>query len=438
MIPENDKIKRAVVLGGGGSRGAYQVGCWRAMEEAGMDYHVVTGTSVGALNGGMMVQRRLDDAWKIWSGLDVSRILTDMPDPDDTLKTLQTFAGRFIKEGGADFGPLETLAKQVMDEDRIRASGIDYGIVTVDLTTRKPVELLLGEMPQGSVADYMLASATCFPAFRPKELDGSLYIDGGYYDNLPVNLALRSRVAVDEVWAVNVEGPGLIRKPETALPVHTVRCHWDLGNFLSFDNALINRDMALGYNDMRRRLGTLDGVNYSFQKGEAAFLEVCCADRLLAMMTTQKSLNLLREALQGFAEERLAGLMQERAGSAALNRGDAVLAAAEWAGEALDVDPEPVYTLEAFNRALTARTAALRDSGPGDMLEELRSGGVLPLVGRLKSMASGAQVLLARELLRRTAAREIPAAAEALCLALPKTYLAALYLFLIEPETALS
>ena len=47
---------RAVVLGGGGARGAYEVGVWQAMAELGMDYQVVTGTSVGALNGALMVQ----------------------------------------------------------------------------------------------------------------------------------------------------------------------------------------------------------------------------------------------------------------------------------------------------------------------------------------------------------------------------------------------
>lgn len=40
-------LKRAVVLAGGGSRGAYQIGVWQALRELGIEYHIVTGTSVG-------------------------------------------------------------------------------------------------------------------------------------------------------------------------------------------------------------------------------------------------------------------------------------------------------------------------------------------------------------------------------------------------------
>ena len=50
--------KTAIVLAGGGSRGAYQIGVWKALREMGIDYQLVTGTSVGALNGVLMVQQK--------------------------------------------------------------------------------------------------------------------------------------------------------------------------------------------------------------------------------------------------------------------------------------------------------------------------------------------------------------------------------------------
>ena len=58
--------KRAVVLGGGGSRGSYQIGVWQAMLELGLEYHVVTGTSVGALNGALMAQREFEAAYDLF------------------------------------------------------------------------------------------------------------------------------------------------------------------------------------------------------------------------------------------------------------------------------------------------------------------------------------------------------------------------------------
>ena len=45
-------MKRAIVLSGGGSKGSYQIGVWKALRKLKIDYQIVTGTSVGALNGG--------------------------------------------------------------------------------------------------------------------------------------------------------------------------------------------------------------------------------------------------------------------------------------------------------------------------------------------------------------------------------------------------
>jgi NTE family protein len=45
-----------IILEGGGARGAYQVGVWKALRKLGIDYCGVAGTSVGALNGAMMVR----------------------------------------------------------------------------------------------------------------------------------------------------------------------------------------------------------------------------------------------------------------------------------------------------------------------------------------------------------------------------------------------
>ena len=61
--------KTAIVLAGGGSRGAYQIGVWKALREMGIDYQLVTGTSVGALNGVLMVQQEYDKALAVWENI---------------------------------------------------------------------------------------------------------------------------------------------------------------------------------------------------------------------------------------------------------------------------------------------------------------------------------------------------------------------------------
>ena len=50
-------MKRAVVLSGGGAKGAYEIGVWKALRRLSINYDIVCGTSVGALNGVLMVQK---------------------------------------------------------------------------------------------------------------------------------------------------------------------------------------------------------------------------------------------------------------------------------------------------------------------------------------------------------------------------------------------
>ena len=65
----------AIALEGGGARGAWQVGAWRALEEAGVRYNAVSGTSVGAINGALMAMRDLHQAEQIWKDIRFSQII---------------------------------------------------------------------------------------------------------------------------------------------------------------------------------------------------------------------------------------------------------------------------------------------------------------------------------------------------------------------------
>ena len=68
----------ALVLGGGGGKGAYQIGVWKALRELGVERNVtaVTGTSVGALNALLFATGNYELAESIWSNLSTEQILT--------------------------------------------------------------------------------------------------------------------------------------------------------------------------------------------------------------------------------------------------------------------------------------------------------------------------------------------------------------------------
>lgn len=60
-------MKQAIALAGGGTKGAYQVGAWKAMRELGVPFDIVTGTSIGSVTAALMVQDDFDRAWELWT-----------------------------------------------------------------------------------------------------------------------------------------------------------------------------------------------------------------------------------------------------------------------------------------------------------------------------------------------------------------------------------
>ena len=77
MKPVIDLTKEyGLVLEGGGAKGAYQIGAWKAMREAGVKIKGIAGTSVGALNGALICMDDLTNAEKVWENISYSSIMS--------------------------------------------------------------------------------------------------------------------------------------------------------------------------------------------------------------------------------------------------------------------------------------------------------------------------------------------------------------------------
>lgn len=259
-MERRDSPQKALVLAGGGARGSYQVGVWRALME--LDWHpqIITGTSVGGLNGAMFVLDLYETARDMWLTIR-SRDVMELPEENADLSALHQFLRRVVKEGGMDVTPLEEIVERVLDEDALRAAPIRFGIVTVEQRGLRPRELTLEDIPAGQVRDYLMASAACFPALRARQIDGVKFLDGGYSDNMPTGLA--KTMGAEELVCVDLEGVGITRPNLTGLPTTMIRSYWELGDILHFDPDTAKRNMELGYYDTRRAMGYLRGCAYA-------------------------------------------------------------------------------------------------------------------------------------------------------------------------------
>ena len=262
----------AIALEGGGARGAWQVGAWRALEEAGVRYNAVSGTSVGAINGALMAMRDLKQAEQIWKDIRFSQIINVddesmgliMGGSFENLSQLKsafhTLKG-IIADRGLDVEPLRNMLAERVDEEKIRNSGVEFFLTTVSVTDKKELEIDVKDLAEGEIKDMIMASAY-HPAFKQAPIGGKTYADGGFYDSVPIS-ALVTR-GYKNLIVLRLNSIGIERRVKIPadVTVTTVSPSADLGSMLNFSSEQSAANMVLGYYDTQKVLYGLYGREY--------------------------------------------------------------------------------------------------------------------------------------------------------------------------------
>lgn len=274
MKPLIDLTKEyGLVLDGGGARGAYQIGAWKALKEAGVKISAVAGTSVGALNGALICMDDIEKAEKIWREMSFSRVMTvddewmgQLFQGKHRFGDIFSEAWRLLGEGGVDISPLRELIHEAVDEKQIRASGKEFCITTFSLTDFKQLDLSISDIPEGHLEDFLLASAYLLGFKNEPMKDGKRYIDGGVVNNVPVG-ALVER-GYRDIIEIRIYGPG--REPRVRLPedgeCYLIGPRVKLGSIIEFDGERSRQNMKIGYCDAKRMLYGLEGIIYYIEQ----------------------------------------------------------------------------------------------------------------------------------------------------------------------------
>ena len=284
----------AIALEGGGAKGGYEIGVWQALDEAGIKYNAVSGTSVGALNGGLMAMRDLPRAIDAWNNMKLGKVIELDEEQEENLsrafngdiglddvQRLIPEALEIIKNRGLDVAPLRAWVREVVDARAIKESGVELYIATVSITDRKALEVKVNDLPEDQICDMLLASAY-HPTFRLEKLGGKFYTDGGFVDTLPLHALVTN--GYKDIIAVRIPGIGHNRrfKMPDDVNVTYIATNADLGGVLNFDAEQSRRDMAIGYLDAKRVLYGLYGKHYYIERS----------------MTDREALNMLIDSLE--------------------------------------------------------------------------------------------------------------------------------------------
>lgn len=263
-----------LALQGGGTRGAYQAGAYMAFLKCHVKFDGVCGTSIGALNGLMIACGKNKELLKFWQNIDIGKLLDFDDDYLNDLKSnqfnLRHFAKNYLKilkQKGIDSkGIVEFLKNNVKPGD-LKNSLMDYGLVTVKLNKFKatPMYVFKENIPDDKLFEYVMAS--CYlPIFKmEKSIDDHYYLDGGFYDNTPVNMLIDK--GYKKIYVVELNPIlNIKRKLSGQAEIIRITPKRSLGGVLTLDNNNLNDYIKMGYYDTLRVLKKLDGFYYCFNR----------------------------------------------------------------------------------------------------------------------------------------------------------------------------
>jgi len=228
-----------LVLQGGGALGAYQVGVYQALHEAGVEPDWVIGTSIGAINAALIAGARrgeridkLDEFWRrvehgrmfgaplpAWASAamrNAAALTAGIPAffRPNPLAFLSPHAPLGPEDAGYySVAPLRETLSELVDLDELNGGATRITVGASNVRTSEMRYFDSRDMPLG--LDHVLASGALPPAFPAVRIDGDLYWDGGILSNTPVEVvfddAPRRSGLVFAVHIWNPHGP----EPET-------------------------------------------------------------------------------------------------------------------------------------------------------------------------------------------------------------------------------
>ena len=262
-------MKKGLALCGGGAKGSYEAGAFKAFQKLGLKFDIVTGTSIGCLNAAMYCQNDLKRCFELWNKLDVTMIMKygfnfdryDILNGIKNNKNSISMVLNYVTNRGADIRPLKKLFTEYIKPDKIINSPITFGIFSAQYPSMKGNEEIANKLDKDLIRPYILSSASCWPVFPICKIGDKSYVDGGYNDNLPINFCLR--LGANYVVAVDLNQTPTHPEYLNKSFVKYIRPTHNLGTFMQFDHTEIIHNMALGFLDTMRAYNVYQGYRFA-------------------------------------------------------------------------------------------------------------------------------------------------------------------------------
>ena len=210
----------------------------------------------------------------MWQSISVNKVIKDGIDIDRNFlydhfdlnpsSPFSRFLKTYAKTKGCDVTPLKSMLIEVIEPLKVNNSPRKLGIVLCSYPSFSELDVLVNDLREDQVVDYLMASASCYPVFPVYSIGKKKYVDGGWKNNLPIDYALR--LGADEVIAVMLNSiPAAQKREYFSLPnVKVIYPSCSQGSMLNFSQSLIEPNIEMGYLDGKKAFGELFGNAYFF------------------------------------------------------------------------------------------------------------------------------------------------------------------------------
>lgn len=246
-----------LALEGGGARGSYQIGAYKALVESGFRFSSIVGTSIGAINAAVICSGGLELLEGIWKEID-SSIFEINPQMCDEIihgnkQIKRDVTLDILKNRGISLNKLKDILNKYVDEEKVRNNNIKFGLVITKLKGMKSLEYTIDDIPKGKLIDYLIASSS-LPIFKiEKNIDEHIYLDGGFRNVLP--LTLLENMGCKNIIGIRLKKFGIIRKTKNKdTKVFLIEPSKSTGSTLFFNQDTIDENIKLGYNDAKKMI----------------------------------------------------------------------------------------------------------------------------------------------------------------------------------------
>jgi NTE family protein len=263
----------AIAFGGGGARGSYAIGVWQVLDDLGFDFANITGTSIGAATGGMLLAGDVKRATEMWETIQTKKILEvefaeerKNTSPQDMLRMISKMTRESIQNTGIKTAPIRDLIDEYYDMEKFKKSDKKLTVVVSEFPIMKERDIVVKDMPEAEWKDWMIASGSFFPAMQMTTINGVDYLDGGYRNNVPVDLLLND--GEKNIFSIDVKGPGFVKRvfPADDVSIHELSTLWNLGTVLIFSGNRSTQNIELGVLETKKYFGEGFGNWYTFDE----------------------------------------------------------------------------------------------------------------------------------------------------------------------------